>query len=221
MFLRLILNYLKKRKTLKQLAEIDEILKNHPEKVYEDENAEDAAPSAAEDPSDIEIALKTVEPIAIQILGSKYQLSKHVVQQDWEHDDILRSESDSDQTFVHPQVFLDFLCDVGGRCLRDESGEFLNKVKTANWLEFRFMNDSRDYLPIKIAGQETHIRCHYLCPVFHIGMVDSQPFIICAELYDENRHEMPKIITELSQDLLADSSAYYDSEEAVWLQVST
>jgi len=39
MFLRLILEYLKKRKTLKQLAEIDEILKNHPVKVYEDENA--------------------------------------------------------------------------------------------------------------------------------------------------------------------------------------
>ncbi len=166
-----------------------------------------------------EIDLKISESMELELAGEECVISKHISSKDWEQDDILKSVSFKSETFLHPQVFLDLFCKIKSRYLKDESQTFLKKVLDTNWFKFRFMDDSRTYPSINIDDKEILIRCHYLCPVFYLGEIDKQLFLVCEDLYDENMDEIPRIMCKLEDDsIFSTSSAVYDDEEELWMQ---
>jgi len=166
-----------------------------------------------------EIDFKICESIELELSGEKYVISKHISSQDWEQDDILKSISFKSETFLHPQVFLDLFCRIKSRYLKDEPQIFLKKVLDTNWFKFRFMDDSRTYPSISIDDKEILIRCHYLCPVFYLGEIDKQLFLVCDDLYNENMDEIPRIISKVEDDsIFSTTSAVYDDEEELWMQ---
>ncbi len=213
MFVRLILNYLKQRKTKKDIEWVIEYAKNHPvektEPIHKD----------VEEDNDISIAFNLTDSIDCSMSYVTYTLSLEYKSKDWEEDDILLSTSPKDSIYIHPSTFLQHAISSECNYIKNQDEQFIKNIENSKWFKFTYLEDSRDYPSISIERNKTLIKCHYLCPVFYISVINDNIIMVVDQLLDENMNEIPKIFTEISTNLFNKASAVYDKDDKMWLHV--
>lgn len=215
MFLRLIIGYIRKRRLLKQVEELQALLDDHPVK------ESDPPPQTKNEPArsaevDLALNLDLVDSISVETGGRRYRVTREHAARDWEDDDILRCSSAARDTLVHPQTFLRFLERSDLRYVRNLGRSWIEQISAARWFKFGCMDDSRTYPSLLIEGGRVSIRCHYLCPKFYLAMLDRQAVLLVEDLVDDEMDELPRIMTVLTDDILGESSACFDQEEQRW-----
>ncbi len=213
MFVRLLLNYLKQRKTKKDVEWIIEYAKNHPVEKTESKHED------AEEDNDISIAFNLTDSIDCSMSDVTYTLSLEYKSKDWEGDDILLCTSSKDSIYIHPLTFLQHAISAECNYLKNQDEQFIKDIENTKWFKFTYLEDSRDYPSISIERDKVLIKCHYLCPVFYISVINDNIIMIVDQLFDEYMNEIPKIFTEISTDLFKNASAVYDKDDEMWLHV--
>lgn len=148
-----------------------------------------------------------------------YKLTFLYEKKDWEEDDILLCESSDKTANIHPKTFLQYLKSTECSYIHTQDKGYVTFLENAPCLKFSYLEDSRDYPSISIDGTETEIRCKYLCPVFYILTKDEQVLLIVEGLRDSNGEDIPALFTDVKNNLFLDSSAEFDEEESVWVQI--
>ena len=203
MFLRLIIGYIRKRRLLKQVEELQALLDDHPVKEPDPPPQTNNEPARGAE-ADVILYLDLVDSISVETGGRRYRVTREHVARDWEDDDILRCNSWAGDTFVHPQTFLRFLERSDLRYVRNLDRSWIEQISAARWLKFGCMDDSRTYPSLPIEGDRVSIRCHYLCPKFYLAMLDRRAVLLVEDLVDDKTDELPRVMTVLTDDIRGD-----------------
>ena len=148
---RLIRNWYKRNRQLRELELLEKELKERPIKVADPE----PEPPKIPEEQDIDISFKTSNELRFQIQGKSYVLSIHAPAESWEGVDVLQAKGpEGEPSLIYPRVFLQYLTRSENTQLKDADPQRIAQIGACAWLSFSYMDDAREYYEIEVAGQK-------------------------------------------------------------------
>ena len=160
-----------------------------------------------------------VSSVSLQFDSAVYELTFSHEKADWEGDDILLCKSHDGEVNIHPATFLKYLESSDCDYLHNQDQSFIESLKDTACLKFGYLEDSRDYPTIIVAGDEVSVKCKYLCPILYIINSDQGVTLIVDELLDLDGEEIPAVITRVKESIFRESTAEFSVEDDAWIQI--
>lgn len=154
--------------------------------------------------------------VSLKTDGGEYKVSIFRTAETEEHDDILKSEWSNGEAYIHPVIFLQHSNSQSWQPFSDFTNNEIGPPKQ-DYLVFRCMVDSREYLQLNIEGSPKQIPCHYLSPIFYLFSVGRISYIAVEGMIDESGSEIEPIYQKLNDYYFNITSAEFDDIDEEWV----